>query len=136
MSNVLTIQEKLRDDFMPALWSAVIAGGIFSVGYGESLMTPIPTMLGNVPAGLLIGGSVFAGHLVGNVLEDHVLSLLKSSKVDTIASIVKPGLGGLATFAALKLSTGGDIDLSQAVIIGTGSVFAGQYTYDKIFKKN
>lgn len=135
MTNVLTIGEKVKQDLYPSLVSGFIAAGIFKLAYGESISAPIPVFGFDLPAGLVIGGAVAGSHLVGNILEENVLSMLKSNKADMIGAAVKPVLSGLATYGVLQLTVGGDIDLMQSVMIGAGSVFAGEYAYNNILKK-
>lgn len=135
MTSVLTVSEKIKNDAVPALFSGVLAAGLFSIAYGESLGTPIPFLGMDMPAGVVIGASVAAGHLVGNILEDNVLSMLKSDKVSAIGNLVKPALAGLGTYGTLKVLVGGDISFTESMVLGTGSVLAGEYLYNNVLKK-
>jgi hypothetical protein len=136
MTSVLTVSEKIKNDLYPSVVSGVLAAGLFSVVYGESLGTPIPFLGGmEIPAGVVIGASVAAGHLVGNILEDNVLSMLKSDKVSAIGNLVKPALAGLGTYGTLKVLVGGDISFTESMLLGTSSVFGGEYLYNNVLKK-
>ena len=134
-SNRLTVMEKIKQDLMPAGVSGLTSVAIYSGVLGESFMQPTDIFGMNVPTGLLVGGTVFLSHLIGNILEYQVLDMWKSSKEDKIAYFVKPAISGLSTFGLFYLLNGSGTDFMYSFGIGGASTFAGGAIYDKFLKK-
>lgn len=128
----MTIGEKVKADLIPATLSGLISLGIYSMFYGESLTGDFIPFLGqSLPAAVVVGGTVFGAHLVGNILENQVLGLFQSEKLAGIEGrIAKPVISGLATIGIFKFAVSPNANLMESFILGAGSVFASEYAYD------
>jgi hypothetical protein len=134
--NTLSVGEKIKEDLMPALISAGCSLLGYSLAFGESPMGYLPFFGSAVPAGVVVGGSVFSSHLIGNVLENNVLSMI-GPKVVGVEHLAKPVISGLSTYGIFKFGVSNETAFLPSFGLGAGSVLAGEYVSDTFhLKKN
>jgi hypothetical protein len=129
-----TITDKIKEDLVPALISGSLGALGYSFVFGQSLSDPVPLLGMYLPGGLAVGGVVGASHLVGNVLQDQVLSMIPSNSYLTAeGGLIKPILGGASTYGLFRLN-GLDPGFVNGFGLGAVSVVGGTYAYDKFWK--
>ncbi len=132
MDNVMSIGEKIKMDLVPAAISGLISLGVYTMVFGEQLSGDYIPFLGkSLPASVVVGGTVFGSHLIGNILENNVLTMFQSEKLAGIEGrLAKPLISGAATVGIFKLAVSPDSNLMESFALGAGSVFVGQYVSD------
>ena len=131
------MMDKVKEDLVPALLSSAISIGAYSLVFGESPMDSVPFFSTQLPGGIVVGGTVFGSHLVGNILQEHVLNMVQSKGIANIeGSLLKPIISGASTALIFKLGVSSDSDLIKSFGIGAGSVITGQYISNTFLKKN
>ena len=130
--NQQSIFEKIRSDLIPALLSGGISLGIYSLVFGEKLFgDSIPFFGMAVPGSIVVAGAVAGSHLIGNVLENNILTMFESQSHATLMGrIAKPLIAGVASTAIFKIAVNPETNITESFILGAGSVFASSYVYD------
>jgi len=127
------VWQKISEDAVPSLISGGIALLAYNMIFGESITDSIAFGGGSAPAWAIIGGGVFGSQLVGNVLQNQVLSYIQTpSLAGTEGMIVKPLLAGGTLYGLFRFGVSEDTNLLQTVGLGAGSVIAGQYASNLI----
>jgi hypothetical protein len=123
-----TIWNDVKEDIIPSLFSGAIALGAYNLVFGESITSTIPFIGGEAPAWLVVGGTVSASHLAGNVLQHQILPMIESKDLASAEGVIgKPLLSGLALYGMFRLGVSEDVDFIKSVGLGAGSVISGQY---------
>ena len=119
---------KIKEDVVPSLFSAGASLILYNFVFGQSVTDSIPFAGRLVPAWAVVGGSVFASQLAGNVLENNVLTMIPDNSYAQLEGmLVKPALAGLAFYGISYLAISNETSFIDTFGIGVGSVLAGEY---------
>ena len=122
--------EKIKADSLPALVSAGFGLLGYNMIFGESITDSVPFFGGSAPAWIVVGGGVFASDLVGNILQNDVLTMLPQSpsyaKIEGM--LVRPVITGASLYGLFRLGVSDQTDLIRTFGLGAGSAIAGTYT--------
>ena len=120
------------------LTAAVAAAGSYLL-LGESEPMSLPFVNISVPSGLIVGVSCGVGSIAADSLSEYAINMIPQNKSlqRFKSTAVKLGISGLATAAAIKLTSGTDIgNLGPAVMIGVASKACGDCSYDNVYNAN
>lgn len=127
-----SIFDKIKDDVVPALFSAGLSLAGYSLVFGESITTPYSFFGMTLPSGVVVGGGVFLSDVAGEVLQNNLLSLLPQSQ--TMANLegrlAKPLISGLTLYGLYKFGVSNDTQFLPTFGLAAGSTLAGSYIYD------
>lgn len=122
----MSVLDKIKQDFYPASFSA-ISGVLFYKFLLQQDLTDTYNFFGvDAPAWALIGSTIFASSLVGNILQYNVLPLIPGNVLAGYEGmIVKPVLSGLSTYGIIYVGESTEASFSSLFLLGAGSTLAG-----------
>lgn len=128
------MEQRLKNLFVPSLFTAGASVGVYKFLIDEDISTKINFVGQEIP----IWGVVFATSLIGNMagelINDMVGPKLKNYQLLAGAEdiIVPPLLTGASTFGVMKFLVSNQTDFKNAMIVGAGGSFIGNYVYKMI----
>ena len=132
----VNMNENFKEIGVKGLLTAAVAaaGSYLLLGESESMSLPLVNI--SVPSGIIVGISCGVGSIAADTLSEYAINMIPQSKAlqRFEGTAVKLGISGLATAAAIKLTSGTDIgSLGPAVMIGAASKLMGDWSYDNVY---
>lgn len=131
-----TLIESIESDGVTGLISGAIAVAGASLMYNVPIMEPIGVMGFNIPAGVVIGGSVAISVASMKFLHDELIDKIPAlaSTSNMLGRIAPPIVAGFTTYGVMRVGVSSSTSFVNSMLLGTISGITGEYASETLYK--
>lgn len=132
-----SIKQRLKEEAVPSLASGVIGAVASNMIMGVDYTQQLPFMGMNVPAYLVIGGTVAGSVMASELLHDYVLENIPmiNAYADAESRILAPVMAGGFTYLLFRTQVSAETSLMNSALLGAGSAVAGKYVGNTLLNR-